>query len=278
MYVTMEFINFWHAKFINEDVEMYDEETDTCAHTRSFNLCAELGQVEYIFSDKTGTLTQNKMEFKMCCVGNGMSNKIYGKLEAKHFHDKQIFKIIEKMKDKNAKLSDQEELVKQFFFGMAINHTVVAETDERMPFGVAYQAESPDEGALVDSAAILGWRFMSRSARTITIRLPCGEDRDYLVLALNKFNSTRKRSSTVVKDMVTGKIFLYCKGADNKMIERSDRAASKLKRLDKDLSFFSKKGLRTLVFGMREISKSEFDQWIKEYVDDHISFLILFSQ
>jgi phospholipid-transporting ATPase len=77
MYVTMEFINFWHAKFINEDVEMYDEETDTRAHTRSFNLCAELGQVEYIFSDKTGTLTQNKMEFKMCTLDLLLMCEIY---------------------------------------------------------------------------------------------------------------------------------------------------------------------------------------------------------
>jgi len=228
-------------------------------------LCAELGQVEYIFSDKTGTLTQNKMEFKMCSIGNGMSNKIYGKLETKHFQDPEVFSMIEKMKNKSVKLSDHEDLVRHFFFGMAINHTVVAEKDEKMPFGVAYQAESPDEGALVDSAAMIGWRFLRRSARTITVRLPSGEERDFVILALNKFNSTRKRSSTVVKDTVSNKIYLYCKGADNKMIERASVAASKLKRLDKDLSVFSKKGLRTLVFGMREISKSEFDTWITEY-------------
>ena len=201
----------------------------------------------------------------MCSIGDGMSNKIYGKLEAKHFRDPEVFKMIEKMKDKSAKLSDHEDLVRHFFFGMAINHTVVAEKDEKMPFGVAYQAESPDEGALVDSAAMIGWRFLRRSARTITVRLPSGEERDFVILALNKFNSTRKRSSTVVKDMASNKIYLYCKGADNKMVERASVAASKLKRLDKDLSVFSKKGLRTLVFGMREISKSEFDTWITEY-------------
>ena len=48
---------------------MDDEETDTPALCRSSGLNEELGQVEYIFSDKTGTLTQNLMEFRKCTVG-----------------------------------------------------------------------------------------------------------------------------------------------------------------------------------------------------------------
>lgn len=48
---------------------MYYEETDTPAMARTSNLNEELGQVKYIFSDKTGTLTRNIMEFKKCTVG-----------------------------------------------------------------------------------------------------------------------------------------------------------------------------------------------------------------
>lgn len=48
---------------------MYYEETDTPAMARTSNLNEELGQVKYIFSDKTGTLTRNVMEFKRCTVG-----------------------------------------------------------------------------------------------------------------------------------------------------------------------------------------------------------------
>lgn len=49
---------------------MYDPESDTPALARTSNLNEELGQVKYIFSDKTGTLTRNIMEFKKCAVGN----------------------------------------------------------------------------------------------------------------------------------------------------------------------------------------------------------------
>lgn len=52
------------------DREMYHEETDTPAMARTSNLNEELGQVKYIFSDKTGTLTRNIMEFKRCAVGH----------------------------------------------------------------------------------------------------------------------------------------------------------------------------------------------------------------
>jgi magnesium-transporting ATPase (P-type) len=48
---------------------MYDEETNTRAMARTSSLNEELGQVEYVFSDKTGTLTQNKMSFYKCSIG-----------------------------------------------------------------------------------------------------------------------------------------------------------------------------------------------------------------
>jgi P-type E1-E2 ATPase len=85
LYVSMEVVKVFHALFINNDLEMYDPLTDTPANARTSNLSEELGQVlmtlfgfahcpqiDHIFSDKTGTLTQNVMEFFKCSF-NGVS-------------------------------------------------------------------------------------------------------------------------------------------------------------------------------------------------------------
>lgn len=71
LYVTIEGVQFFMLWLIYKDKEMYDETTDTQALARSTNV-SDLGRIQYIFSDKTGTLTQNVMRFKRCSV-DGMA-------------------------------------------------------------------------------------------------------------------------------------------------------------------------------------------------------------
>jgi len=65
--VTMAIVKFLQALFINYDQQMIWK--DNPAMPRTSDLMEELGQVEYVFSDKTGTLTQNLMEFRKCSIG-----------------------------------------------------------------------------------------------------------------------------------------------------------------------------------------------------------------
>jgi len=67
LYVTVEVITLFMMQLINWDKNMYHKETDTAAAARS-TIVTDLGQVKYVFSDKTGTLTQNVMKFKRCSV------------------------------------------------------------------------------------------------------------------------------------------------------------------------------------------------------------------
>ncbi|XP_078475034.1 phospholipid-transporting ATPase IA-like isoform X3 [Lampetra planeri] len=80
--VTLEVVKFTQALFINWDAEMYHAESDTPAMARTSNLNEELGQVKYIFSDKTGTLTCNIMQFKKCSVAGVMYGNEAASLES----------------------------------------------------------------------------------------------------------------------------------------------------------------------------------------------------
>jgi len=71
LYVTVELITFCMLVFVYVDVDMYDPTTNTRAVARS-TIVTDLGRIQYIFSDKTGTLTQNVMRFKRCSV-DGMA-------------------------------------------------------------------------------------------------------------------------------------------------------------------------------------------------------------
>ena len=59
---------------------MYDEKSDQRAVVNSTDLNEDLGQVEYLFSDKTGTLTDNEMIFKQFAIHDG---RVYKKLDDK---------------------------------------------------------------------------------------------------------------------------------------------------------------------------------------------------
>lgn len=66
--MTIEVVKYWQASLINSDLDMYHAPTDTPALCRTSSLVEELGQIAYVFSDKTGTLTCNEMEFQECSI------------------------------------------------------------------------------------------------------------------------------------------------------------------------------------------------------------------
>lgn len=110
-----------------------------------------------------------------------------------------------------------------FFRLLALCHTVMSENREGR---LDYQAQSPDEAALVSAARNFGFVFIERSPNSITIEV-MGRLEVYELLCILDFNNVRKRMSVILRK--DGKLRLYCKGADNVIYERLNSGSEEIK-------------------------------------------------
>ncbi|KAJ1930063.1 aminophospholipid translocase [Tieghemiomyces parasiticus] len=264
--VTMEVVKFQQASLINNDLDMYSEDTDTPALCRTSSLVEELGQIEYIFSDKTGTLTCNVMEFRQCSIaGIQYSDVVEAGKRARIVDGQPVGQFdFTQLQDHLANDTHQSAtVIHEFVALLATCHTVIPERSETEPGEIEYQAASPDEGALVKGAALLEYRFHTRRPRSITIDVH-GQAYDYEVLNINEFNSTRKRMSALLR-CPDGKVRLYCKGADTVIYERLAEGNPYAQVTLSHLEDYATEGLRTLCIAMREIPDEEYATWSQIY-------------
>ncbi|KAK2888484.1 phospholipid-transporting ATPase ID [Channa argus] len=270
LYVSVEIIRLGNSFYIDWDRKMYYPKNDTPAQARTTTLNEELGQIKYIFSDKTGTLTQNIMTFNKCSINgkaygelldfSGQRVEITDKTERvdfswNHMADpKFIFhdhSLMETVRDGNPE-------AQAFFRLLALCHTVMPE--EKKEGELYYQAQSPDEGALVTAARNFGFAFRSRTPETITV-MEMGKRVTYELLAVLDFNNVRKRMSVIVCSP-EGKLTLYCKGADTIIYERLHPSCNKLMEVTTGhLNEYAGDGLRTLVLAYKDLDKGYMEEW-----------------
>uniref|UniRef100_A0A8C1WSC0 Phospholipid-transporting ATPase n=1 Tax=Cyprinus carpio TaxID=7962 RepID=A0A8C1WSC0_CYPCA len=278
LYVSVEVIRLGHSYFINWDRRMFCSRSNTAAEARTTTLNEELGQVEYIFSDKTGTLTQNIMTFNKCSI-NG---RAYGEKPSVHSdlvyitcYSQRVqpldFSAWNPLADRDFCFYDQslleavmvgEPAVHEFFRVLSLCHTVMSE--EKREGVLVYKAQSPDEGALVTAARNFGFVFRSRTPGTVTTH-ELGKAVTYTLLAILDFNNIRKRMSVIVRNP-EGRIRLYCKGADTVLFERLHSCNHELMNITSDhLNEYAGDGLRTLALAYRDLSEEQWEAWAERF-------------
>uniref|UniRef100_A0A0K8UGN6 Phospholipid-transporting ATPase n=1 Tax=Bactrocera latifrons TaxID=174628 RepID=A0A0K8UGN6_BACLA len=149
-----------------------------------------------------------------------------------------------------------EEHSQNFFRLLALCHTVMPEYVEGR---LEYQAQSPDEAALVSAARNFGFVFRSRTPNSITIEVK-GNREEYELLNIIDFNNVRKRMSVILRR--GDDIILYCKGADNVIYDRLSTSQNDIKARTQDhLNKFAGEGLRTLVLAERRLDEAYYMDW-----------------
>ncbi|XP_053318224.1 phospholipid-transporting ATPase VB [Spea bombifrons] len=461
LYVSIELVKLGQIFFLHHDIDLYDEEIDRSVQCRALNITEDLGQIQYIFSDKTGTLTENKMVFRRCTIiGNEFSHQENAKrLETYkeedsddedvsklrnfslhdlaegnqstvrhkgtralrrchsarpniqgHFRKKSEGRfdlsqvafsspiekdvtpdnmLLKKVREASVRIEALSPVKAQsgtkpsnspyidFFLALAICNTVVVSTAteprqrvtgpplfkpagtpldkvqhlfqklkllrssqssastpsssdpgtpsksknnkispasgsdevsrsssgeaelgagkedssisknssnnciEEMyanisPFNIeddcCYEAESPDEAALVHAARAYSFTLMSRTPEQVSVRLPQGTLLTFELLYTLGFDSVRKRMSVVVRHPITREIIVYTKGADSVIMDLLDDPAKanitdekRLRKLQaktqRHLDWYARDGLRTLCIAKKVLSEEDFTRW-----------------
>lgn len=393
LYVSIEIIKLGQVFHIHEDIELFDERSNRRLECRALNIPEELGQVEYIFSDKTGTLTENHMVFRRCTIGGRdynhrhpsvseaeesdikIRNYSYGLKPSK---DDTVFTLNPQLQKELSSmeyqlridagahqifLSPESQRVQEFFLLMATCNTVIVSkyphkdlmnssglyldnggatspdgyrspanhaypqptllpspvarspavtptpvesrtTTPTRPNKLAlpflnfvtspsrrtmtpsptpssqlqpiYEAESPDEIALVDAASRYGCRLLRRTPDSVTVMLPGEGLIEYRVLHVLPFDSVRKRMSIVLQHPVTKAKVLYCKGADSAILPllapTKDQAMRQvIMRTQQHLNQYSKKGLRVLCMAKKVLEDEEYEEWLEQHKASELS-------
>uniref|UniRef100_A0A8B9K266 Phospholipid-transporting ATPase n=1 Tax=Astyanax mexicanus TaxID=7994 RepID=A0A8B9K266_ASTMX len=415
LYVSIEIVKLGQIYFIQNDLDLYNPKLDSGVQCRALNITEDLGQIQYLFSDKTGTLTENRMLFRRCTVSGteyphhenarameqfeeqcsgqventltlrsrssrkslscnrssvslntlAAESDIHSPHDTLRRHAAGAFsgtmecavvpdvQLQEKLRALSAPLCppirhDAEELshILDFFLALTVCNTVVVSSpsqprhvvqfpsftssfvtsvpltlpvitfhsvcfcselclnsplysshahnthyanedvgddedgDEEEEEELLYEAESPDEAALVQAARAYGCTLLGRSPEQLLVALPGTGPLSVPLLHLLPFHSARKRMSVVVRHPLTGQVVVYTKGADNVIMELAGTSAADgcsreiMEKTQQHLDNYAREGLRTLCVAkrvkMRLTLSSQFYQTLHAFAETSI--------
>ena len=281
--------------FLEWDRELYDPVTDEPAKCNSSDLNEELGQIEILFSDKTGTLTENIMLFKEASISGLQydSEALAGaSTNFSSFTNSEARDRDNSSGGSHQEISAESEIqICEFLTALSVCHTVQVasqntvsgskskvsktgcdnpgyECDDNYEH-LEYNAASPDEKALIEACASFGIKFIGEEETEDCLVCRVLETRDdnqtvfkeYKKLKVLEFDSTRKRMSVIVK-YPCGKLMLVTKGAESSVLPRC--VTGPIDATNKHIDEYALVGLRTLAIAVKELSPEDVEWFDKE--------------
>ncbi|KAK9173584.1 phospholipid-translocating P-type ATPase flippase family protein [Cryptosporidium meleagridis] len=266
---------------------------------RNSDLNDELGQISYICTDKTGTLTRNYMEFKTVCINGNVYGGNYrdlkqdtDQLSIEHTEKQKITPHVD-MEDellrKKLREGNKEEI--EILLNFALNHTVlIQESEVDIDDPPLYSASSTDEEALVLASHHFGISLVSQNCSKSTIKFSgIGANQtsvEFETLLRFEFDHKRKISSVLVKfpkktfgyesnDSDGYRYILFSKGSESAIKECcvNQQSLDIANEIFEFATEFASNGYRTLCFAKKELNENEVINILNNFKHDNKAHL-----
>lgn len=256
---TIQLIRLIQAHFIRKDENIFSELYNKGASVQNCQLNEMLGQVKYIFADKTGTITKNKLSFRQCSIG--------GQIFQAERDASNLKNILKSCNCSRSALSVCEidcVLIKDFFTAICLCHTVIPHTDTQQR---RFLAGSPDEKAVLQGANQFDIvRFEARTESKIVVSEFGRNLLSYEILHVFEYSSVRKKMTVIAQSKAEeSEILVLTKGADSAVLPLLSEGIDEASLVN--LERFASAGLRTMCYACKVIEKEAYIKWKDGWVE-----------
>jgi phospholipid-translocating ATPase len=248
--VTLDICKYIYALWIRNDRQMFDIATAQRPLVNNTSVIEDLGAIEYIFSDKTGTMTQNEMKLKKV----GVRQWYYGHSETADniFDDTDLKRLMTTPLEGDVDPDSQRGWFEKVIACLSTCHTV-----KLVPSGsqIHFEGVSAEETSFLNALTTLGFHY-TQPPDAVTYKCEAWSipETTYEIIHTIGFSFERKRMSVIAKNRSTGRYFVFMKGA-HEILGRY--APESYPEFLTAIDTFASRGLRVMALSYKEVTEEE---------------------